>query len=396
MSYSPKYSITNQILKNVGLIDSAREVITHAPLVPAWERQFQTQVRAKIIHHGTHLEGNDLNLGEVEEILDPVSPGTVPDRNSRLQAEKGVRSHRTGTVPMGTQIPARDRDVREVINYRSVMDYLDTLVPDTPNTPGVKGSHTPGVYIPALTPHVLKQIHSLTTASLLPEGEAGHYRSVKVVIRNTKTREITFRPPAPHEVPYFIDQLFSWLNSKEGQEVHPLIRSGLLHYELVRIHPFTDGNGRTARAMALLLLFLEGYELKKFFALEEYYDSHPEEYYLALQSVTSGDGDTTAWLEYFTLGIAIEFNRIKNLVQKLSLDLHLKNTIGGRQITLSERQIKLVQYLEQYGELSMGNVRDLLPEVSEDTILRDLRDLVTKNLLVKKGSTKGTKYYLKN
>ena len=385
MAYIPKYSITNQILKNVGLIDSAREVITHAPLVPAWERQFQTQVRAKIIHHGTHLEGNDLNLGEVEKILDHASAPNTP-------GVKGAHTPGVSELPEGT-IVARDRDVREVINYRAVMDYLDTLVPDTP---GVKGAHTPGVFISPLTPHILKQIHSLTTASLLPEGEAGHYRSVKVVIRNTKTQEITFRPPAPHEVPYFIDQLFSWLNSKEGQEVHPLIRSGLLHYELVRIHPFTDGNGRTARAMALLLLFLEGYELKKFFALEEYYDSHPEEYYLALQSVTSGDGDTTAWLEYFTLGIAIEFNRIKNLVQKLSLDLHLKNTIGGRQITLSERQIKLVQYLEQYGELSMGNVRDLLPEVSEDTILRDLRDLVKKHLLIKKGSTKGTKYYLKS
>ena len=213
------------------------------------------------------------------------------------------------------------------------------------------------------------------------------------MIRNNATPEITFRPPTPTEVSFFIEELFAWLNSKEGQEVHPLLRAGLLHYELVRIHPFTDGNGRASRAMALLLLFLEGYEVKKFFALEEYYDSHPEEYYGALQSVASS-GETTTWLEYFTLGIAIEFNRIKVLVQKLSLDHHLKNTIGGRQITLSERQITLVQHIERYGEIGMGNVRDLLSDVSEDTILRDLRDLVTKNLLIKKGSTKGTKYYL--
>jgi Fic family protein len=356
MSYTPKYSITNTILKNVGAIDSAREVITHAPLVPAWERRFREEARAKIIHHGTHLEGNDLNLNEVEEIL---SPDTATQN----------------TAPVG-----RDRDIQEVINYRAVMEYLDSLV-------------TKEGYV-TLNRHILEEIHRLTVKGLLPEGESGHYRSVKVVIRNTTTREITFRPPAPTEVPFFIEELFTWLDSEDGKSVHPLLRAGILHYELVRIHPFTDGNGRTARAMALLLLFLEGYEVKKFFALEEYYDSHPEEYYAALQSVAN-TAELTQWLEYFTLGISIEFNRVKTLVQKLSLDLHLKSTIGGRQITLSERQIKLVEHIERFGEISMGSVRELLPDVSEDTILRDLRDLVNKNLLVKKGSTKGTRYYLK-
>lgn len=358
MTYTPKYSITNNILKNVGAIDSAREVITHAPLVPAWERRFRDEARAKIIHHGTHLEGNDLNLEEVEEILTPLS-----------------------SLPSPTSPVARDRDIQEVINYRSVMEYLDSLV-------------TKEGYV-TLNRHILEEIHRLTVKGLLPEGESGHYRSVKVVIRNTTTHEITFRPPAPTEVAFFIEELFTWLDSNEGKNVHPLLRAGILHYELVRIHPFTDGNGRTARAMALLLLFLEGYEVKKFFALEEYYDSHPEEYYSALQSVMT-TSELTSWLEYFTLGISIEFNRVKTLVQKLSLDLHLKSTIGGRQITLSERQIKLVEHIERFGEISMGSVRELLPDVSEDTILRDLRDLVTKNLLIKKGSTKGTRYYLKN
>ena len=356
MTYSPKFTISSKILDYVGQISAAREVITNAPLVPSWEKRFQAEARTKIIHHGTHLEGNDLNLEEVEEVLNPTEPGIGSGENST--------------------IVGRDRDIQEIINYRSVMDYLDTLK-DVP-----------------LSRHILQEIHRLTVKNLLPESESGHYRSVKVVIRNTATREISFRPPPPTEVPFFVEELFTWLSSDSGKSTHPLLRAGLLHYELVRIHPFTDGNGRTARAMALLLLFLEGYEVKKFFALEEYYDNHPEEYYSALQSVANS-GETTTWLEYFTLGIAIEFNRVKNLVQKLSLDLHLKSTIGGQQITLSERQIKLVEYIEKFGEISMGNVRELLPNVSEDTILRDLRDLVLKNLLIKKGSTKGTRYYLK-
>ena len=364
MPYDPKYAITNQVLKNVGSIDAARQVITSAPLVPAWEKRFQTEARNKIIHHGTHLEGNDLNLEEVEDILDPVT--SISPSGALEHGNTGVHD-----------IVARDRDITEIINYRSVMNYLDTLTGVT------------------LSRHILMEMHALTVKDLLPVEESGAYRTVKVVIRNTTTREITFRPPGPLDVPFLIDELFEWLNSKAGGVVHPLLRAGILHYELVRIHPFTDGNGRTARAMALLLLFLEGYEVKKFFALEEYYDLHPDEYYSALQSVVT-TGQLTTWLEYFTLGIAIEFSRIKSLVQKLSLDLHLKSTIGGRQITLTARQIKLVEYIERHGEISMGNVRELLPDVSEDTILRDLRDLVSKNLLIKKGSTKGTRYYLKS
>lgn len=364
MSYSPKYTITNNILTHVGAIDSAREVITHAPLVPAWERRFQTEARTKIIHHGTHLEGNDLNLDQVEGILEPGSQGSSTNHSP----------------PIG-----RDRDIQEVINYRAVMNYLDSLAPTMSQEPSTTN----------LTRHILQEIHRLTVKNLLPENEAGQYRSVKVVIRNNSTQEITFRPPNPLEVPFYIDELFDWLNSQDGHTVHPLLRAGLLHYELARIHPFTDGNGRTARAMALLLLFLEGYQVKKFFALEEYYDSHPQEYYSALQSVAPL-GDLTTWLEYFTLGISIEFNRVKILVQKLSLDLRLKTTIGGSQITLTDRQIKLVQYLEKHGSLGMFEARDLLPQVSDDTILRDLRDLVEKKLLARRGNTKGAKYYLKN
>lgn len=364
MAYTPRFTISSKLLEHAGLIAAAKEVIENAPLVPAWERRFRMDARARIIHHGTHLEGNNLNLEEVESVLNQPSE--------------------SNTAPADTQVLARDRDIQEVINYRTVMDYIDTL-----ETAGAEQGHNP-----PLTVAELKEIHALTVARLLPEGEAGTFRKVKVVIRNTTTGEITFRPPAPIEVPHLIDELFSWMNSETGRAVHPLIRAGILHYELVRIHPFTDGNGRASRALALLLLFLEGYKIKKFFALEDYYDSHPGEYYNALKSVETGGGDLTGWLEYFILGISIEFNRVKILVQKLSLDLKLKNTFGGKQIALSDRQIALVEYLERHGTLTMALARDLLPEVSDDTVLRDLRDLVDKKLLVRKGHTKGAKYYL--
>lgn len=355
MPYSPKYSITNRLLSLVGSVDAAREVITTAPLVPAWERKFQNEARLRTIHHGTHLEGNNLNLDEVEKIVDDSSPG---------------------------ESLARERDIREVINYREVMDYIDLLKKELANSPN-----------PSLTEGMLKEIHKKTVDGILDGTEAGHYRSLRVVIRNTTTGEITFRPPAPVDVPLLISEFFAWLGSQEATDTHPLIKAGLIHAELVRIHPFTDGNGRTTRALSLLLLLLEGYEIKKFFSLDEYYDQDPQAYYDALKSVEI-TGDLTTWLEYFVLGISIEFNRVKSLVQKLSLDLHLKETIGGKQIALSDRQIKLVEYLEKYVSLGMSEARDLLPNVSDDTILRDLRDLVDKKLITRRGNTKGAKYYL--
>ncbi len=354
--YKPKYVISNEILKNVAVIEAAKEVISRAPLVPAWEKKFQEDAVVRTVHHGTHLEGNVLSFGDVERVV---------------QAE----ATQVGQV----EVVGKQRDVQEVINYREVMDYLDKLKAEG---------------VPELTEEILKEIHRLTVYRILPAEEAGKYRQVKVVIRNTTTGEITFRPAPPTEVPYLIEGFFGWLNSEEGKRIHPVLRSGIVHYELARIHPFTDGNGRTARAMALLVLYLEGYEVKKFFSLEEYYDRNPQDYYSALKSVEAFGGDMTRWLEYFTLGIAVEFNRIKEQVEKLSLDLRLKGSLGGKQIALSERQIKLIEYMEKYESLTMKEGRELLPMVSDDTILRDLRDLVKKGLVRRKGKTKGVKYFI--
>src|SRR3990167_4380135 len=93
--YTPKYSITNKILKIIGIVEAAREVIINAPLVPAYEKKFREEAIVRTVHHGTHIEGNELNLDEASAIL------------------------------KGQTIVGRDRDIQEVINYRNVINYLD-------------------------------------------------------------------------------------------------------------------------------------------------------------------------------------------------------------------------------------------------------------------------------
>lgn len=348
--YSPKFSITNKILKNIGLIEACREVILNAPLVPAYEKKFREEAIVRTVHHGTHIEGNELNFTEAEKVL------------------------------KGQEVVGRDRDIQEVINYRNVLNFLEYVG---------QGEMSKG----KITEEVVKKVHSLTVEKLLSNEQSGIYRKTQVVVKNSLTGEITFRPPPAIEVPFLVKGFLTWLNNTDKEAMHPVIKAAITHYELVRIHPFLDGNGRMARSIATLVLFLDEYDIKRFFSLEEYYDKDAASYYDSLRSAS--DGELTSWIEYFTQGLAIELTRIKEKVNRLSTDLHLKEKLGGKQLFLSERQINIMEYIQRVGYLTNQGFKDLFPKISEDTILRDLHDLMQKGIIKKEGKTKAARYMLR-
>ena len=111
-----------------------------------------------------------------------------------------------------------------------------------------------------------------------------------------------------------------------------------------------------------------------------------------------GDGeamDLTYWLEYFTVGLASELEKVEHQVLKLSKDQQFKGILG-KQVALSDRQIKIIEAMQrQAGQITTGDANRLLPEVSPDTILRDFKDLIKKGVVKKKGKTKGAYYVLK-
>jgi len=172
------------------------------------------------------------------------------------------------------------------------------------------------------------------------------------------------------------------------------LKSGIVHYELVRIHPFIDGNGRVARALSALILFREGYDIRKFFSLEEYFDANAKDYYEALQNVTKEEGDLTGWLEYFTEGLAVELSKIREKVEKISVDSKLKEKLGGKPLLLSERQLAIIEYIQQTGYLQNNAFKQLFPFVSEDTVLNELKVLIKSGLVKKVGKTKAAKYIM--
>src|SRR6185369_11477752 len=115
---------------------------------------------------------------------------------------------------------------------------------------------------PDITEDAIKRIHELTVHRILAEDAVAAYRKSQVVVKNSQTGEITFRPPPPVEVPFLVADFLHWVNATLPEDAHTVLKAGIVHYELVRIHPFLDGNGRVARATATLVLFLGGYDVK--------------------------------------------------------------------------------------------------------------------------------------
>ena len=354
--YIPKYTITTSILRQIGQVEAAREVIENAPLVPDWEARFQDDARARVVHFGTALEGNDLTFSQTKSVLEGN----------------------------GEDIVARERDIQEVINYRKVLEYIEKLADRKSDI----------VY----TREILLDLHGLITDKIIEADQTG-FRETQVVLKNSITGEVGFRPPSFLEVPFLVDDFLRWINSDYGRKEHPVLRAGITHYILAAIHSFIEGNGRTARALATLVLFSEGYDIRRLFALEEYFDRHADEYFGSLMEVSNQarrleDRDLTPWLDTFTKALAVELSKVKDKVRELSVDIKIREK-HGKQIGLSARQMTLVEYLNAHGEVTMGVARELLSMVSEDTILRDLKYLLDNEVVVKKGSTKGARYVLK-
>ena len=225
--YSPKYTISNKILRNIGAIEGAKEVIENAPIVPYYEKQFKTEALARQIHHGTHIEGNDLTLSQTKQILE------------------------------GVDVMAKGRDIQEVINYRNVVELLNELQ-------AKRGGYDP---------QMLLDIHKETVNKIIDTDNSGNYRTTAVIIKEEGTDKVIFQPPPHVEVPFLIDEFMNWLNSENAKDIHPVILAGIVHYVLVTIHPFVEGNGRSVRAFATLVMLRADYDIKRFFALEEHFDT---------------------------------------------------------------------------------------------------------------------------
>ena len=345
--FEPNFRRTDFLIEMIARIEVARDRIVRAPIVPRWEAKLRREALVRSAHHSTSIEGNPLTLDEVTDLL------------------------------AGRDVLAHPRDRQEVLNYAAVLGYIDRrfLSQERP-----------------VAEEAILHLHALVVKDILPPAEAGQYRRVMVVVGVPATGEVIYRPPDWEDVPGLMTDLVAWLNSPRATALMPILEAGIAHYELVRIHPFVDGNGRTARALATLVLAQRNFDTKRFFALDEYYNQDRASYYEALRSVDPRTRDLTEWLEYFVQGIAVEMVRIERRVEELA-NLYRVEAEAG-QVSLNSRQIRLLDHLRRGGGSISNREYQELFLISKRTASNDLGELTAHGLLITDGAGRATRYRL--
>lgn len=346
--FKPNYRITDKIMNHLTEIAVAREIVEKARLVPKWELSLRREALIHSAHSSTHIEGNSLSLEEV----------------SRLA--------------IGREVSAIRKDKQEVLNYLEVLTDLQKYVPREKFE----------------EKQILKIHKNVVKGTLNRSTDEGVFRSRQVVVgyKDSDGRTVvTFRPPDTKDVPKKVQAFLAWLNFGETNAINPVIVGGITHYEWVRIHPFIDGNGRTARVLATIIFLMRGFDSKRFFALDDYYDSDRMAYYEALKTVQPQTLDMTQWLEYFCEGVAVSVNRVKEKVLALSKDKRATGSL--EQVSLTRRQMQIVETISRNGKITSREMQKMF-KITAQAVHKEMKKLLDMGVVRLVGSGRSAHYEL--
>jgi len=344
-AFHPTFHITHAIADALTRIERARGFLEAATLSENWIREMGERALVLEAHHTTHIEGTQLTLEQAERLL------------------------------VGKTVPEADPDdVRELLNYRRAFDLVSEFL----------GSGAP------VSEGLIREIHKRLVQGVRGGRAApGEYRKVQNYVINSATGETIYTPPAAFDVPVLMAEMVAWIN--EPGQVHPVLASGVAQFQLVHIHPFLDGNGRTSRLLSTLCLYRAGYDFKRLFTISEYYDRDRSSFYKAIQSVRRSGMDMTGWLEFFTEGLATQLGEVRKRGERA-----IRRDILAKEHRLPDRQAKALAHVLEHGSLRIQDYEALCPEANRRTLQRDLKSLVEKELLAERGSgpTDPTRQYL--
>jgi len=343
--FDPKFQITNSMTVDLSRIDQARGFLDATKLSEEWLGAMERQAAVREAHYSTHIEGSHLTLDQAERLL------------------------------AGEKLPDVDPDdERELRNWIDAFDFVKQYT--------VGGA--------PITERMILEIHRRLVAGVRGgSASPGEYREKQNYVINGATKEVIYTPPPASEVPSLMNELVSWLNAAKG--IHPVLRSGVAQFQLVHIHPFRDGNGRTSRLLSTLCLYRDGFDFKRLFTISEFYDRDRQAFYNAIQGVRDQDMDLTGWLEYFTRGLATQLIEVKDRGEKV-----IRADLAVRRFGLNGRQSEALKFLAAHRKLTLQDFEKLCPEVNRRTLQRDLKDLLEKKLIreVGAGSTDPTRHYV--
>jgi Fic family protein len=334
--YQPKYTITEILLARISEAEVFRTKIGAAPVQVAWLESIRLDALVRRAHFSTAIEGNPLTLPEVEALA-------------------GAK-----------QVSATDRTEREVLNYFAALRWIA-------RQPQGKSITVDGIL----------RLHRLLTTGLLPSPQVGVFKRSRNVIMSAG--RVVYEPPGPAAAAPGTEAFVQWLE-RAANATHPIISSACAHYEIARLHPFLDGNGRVARALATWVLYHRGFDTQHLFAVDQYFKEDHEGYYQALQRVHKEAEDLTSWLEYVGLAVLDTLGRTYQRIEQLTLPPSAKG------LSLTRQQERLLLELRGRQGMTVEELQDLL-RVERAQVYRVLRPLIHRKIL-DKSSTRPVVYRL--
>lgn len=332
-------------------LQRARDLLDlHADAPGAFEGELRRHAIERSVHYSTRIEGNTLTLAQVESLL------------------------------RGEQVSAPAAQQREVLNYHEAMEYARSVA----SSPSQR-----------LSEDTIKAVHFIVTKSLPGDYGPGHYRSVQNFVINSANQRPIFRPPPPEEVQPLMEEYVRWLNTPHAG-LPPYYRAALAHLNFVAIHPFVDGNGRTARIIEALVLYLAGYKSMELVSLEEYFGRDTQGYYHAI-AASLGDAyapegrDVSPWLDYYLRAHAKQANaaaveRQLAWAQMGALAQAFADSVSG-----SDDLVLGLWAACHIGWITNSIYREVVG-VGNQTAAKHLAQMAAAGLLVRQGRGRGTRY----
>jgi Fic family protein len=350
--FRPVYILTPGIAKNLMRIEAAKQKVSLLPLNPTILASLRETAKLYTTHYSTMIEGNRLEPNQVKEI-----------------------------VILQGHFPGRERDEREVKGYYAALAQLEQYAAQThPITEGV-----------------IQTLHALVMSDGQTRVTPTPYRDGQNVIRDSATGAIVYMPPEPQDVSNLMRHLVDWI--KESTELPCPVVAAIVHYQFATIHPYYDGNGRTARLLTTLVLHLGGYDLKGLYSLEEYYAKNLLAYYRAISIGPSHnyyfgrpESDITSWIEYFVEGMAFSFEKVVSQM----IDSHNKGEKDHSALlrTLDPKQRKALELFQNYDVITSNQLGELFGFQSRTSTALCKKWVETGFLEVVDPSKKARKYRL--
>lgn len=348
MVFEPKFVILPEINKALVEIERVRGFLDALKLNEEWVSDMQKEALILESHCSTHIEGTALSFAQARKIFE------------------------------GKKLTGIDqKDKKELLNYKKAMDFISRYL----------GKEDP------VTEGLIRELHKILVSDVRGgQANPGSYRKIQNYVVNFQTKEVIYTPPPAVEVEHMIHDFVKWIN-KSVKNLSPVLVAGISQFQFVHIHPFIDGNGRTARLLSTLILYKTGYDFKRLFTLSEYYDKNRPEYYKAIQAVRKNNMDMTLWLKYFVEGLRLQMLEIKDKGRVIIT--YDKKFQRVKEMNLNPRQEQALKYLIKNGRISVTEYMKVTSCIRR-TAQRDFELLVNKRLVkpIAQSSTDPTKYYV--